>query len=328
MDEPTLYTHGDFDGVVSAALASLWSGVEDFFFSGPGAIRRNSIGERDIVCDLPHPAREVRAWFDHHKQNIEEAKQMGWSVGQGAAFEAPSAARVIFEHLKDEVHFPHFLEQTVQAADRVDSMDYASLEQWLADEPDNRINESIFLPGEDLTQARGYLVGLVLRLRDYPIGEVARFPEVEDRYRRSREHAQRAQEIIQKTGRMIPEAQICVIDFSEMKVAPSFSKNLAYLVFPEASAVLSIVGVLDKGRKTNDLRMSLSLNPFLGRDLSRHDCAEIFDTMQIGGGHRSAAGARLTAFSKAERLRAKQLALEEIVSRWNRQAQTDEEGDR
>ena len=120
MDGPQIIAHGDFDGIVSAALAGLWSGIALFFYTGPESVRRIEMTARDIVCDLPHPMRDIRAWFDHHASNIEEARATGWSAGEGAAHEAPSAARVIFEHLKDRVEFPEFAAATVVATDHLD----------------------------------------------------------------------------------------------------------------------------------------------------------------------------------------------------------------
>ena len=173
MSQIQIVTHGDFDGIVSAALVGIWTQLRFVFFTGPENVRRTQIGPKDIVCDLPHPAREVRAWFDHHAGNIEEAKVMGWSVGEGAAIEAPSAARVIFDHLKDTTVFPDFIEQTVVATDRVDTMDYPTIEAWLADDPENVINSTIFLPGEEIRQARRYLQRMVHMIQNRPLADIA-----------------------------------------------------------------------------------------------------------------------------------------------------------
>jgi oligoribonuclease NrnB/cAMP/cGMP phosphodiesterase (DHH superfamily) len=318
MPGPQIVTHGDFDGIVSAALVGLWTRQEFVFFTGPESLRGNPLGAKDIVCDLPHPAREVRAWFDHHQGNIDEAKQMGWSAGEGAAYEAPSAARVIFEHLKGQVNFPEHVSATVDATDRVDSMAYATIDEWLAETPENVINGTIFLPGEDIKDARKYLWRLVSMVRRHPLGEIVEFAEVIERHRRAAEHAKRAAETIARVGEAIAGGEICVLDFSEMKVTPRFSKNLAYTVFPRARAVLSLAPVVQGGRKTNDLRLSLSLNPFVSGQ-EAHNCAAILDQLEIGGGHVAAAGGKITASSKDERLRAKAKVLEVIARLWGKQ---------
>ncbi|NLH47792.1 MAG: hypothetical protein GX444_04210 [Myxococcales bacterium] len=319
MQGPQIVSHGDFDGIVSAALASLWTRHTFVFFTGPESLRRNTFGPKDVVCDLPHPSYPVRAWFDHHAGNIEEARQMAWSVGEGAAYEAPSAARVIYDHLKSSVNFPPFLAETVAATDRVDSMDYATIEDWLAETPENILNSTIFLPNEDLQQARKYLLRLVTMVQTKPLSEVAEYQEVRERFAKNQEHGKRAAETIGRLGELVGNGQICVLDFSEMKVAPRFSKNLAYTLFPKAGAVLSIQPVVMGGRKTNDLRLSLSLNPFLKEQLRLHDCAAILDQLELGGGHPTAAGGKITASSKDERLRIKAKVVEDIVRLWGKQ---------
>lgn len=320
MQKKQILAHGDFDGIVSAALISLWTGIDFVFFTGPESLRRNRIGEQDIVCDLPHPAVEVRAWFDHHPGNIQEATEMGWSVGEGAAYEARSAARVVFEHLKDTVPFPEFIADTVTAADRVDTMDYETIDDWLADTPENIINSTIFLSGEDLQQARRFMWRLIEMIKESPLEAIADDPSVLERHHRSQEHARRAGDTIAKVGKLIAGRQICLLDFSEMKVAPRYSKNLAYTVFPEAAAVLQILPVIQAGRKTNDLRLSLSLNPFLGNKKSPHDVAAIMEKLEIGGGHTAAAGGKITASTKVDRLRIKDEVLRDVERLWSKQA--------
>lgn len=321
MNGPRIFTHGDFDGIVSAALVGIWTRNKFIFFTGPESIRRNEVGSRDVVCDLPHPAREVRAWFDHHAGNIEEALALNWSVGEGAAYEAPSAAGVIFEHLRERVAFPDHLENTVIATDLVDSMGYACIEDWLADTPENIVNRTIFLPGEDVRQVRKYLLRLVNMIQNRPLGEVSEHGEVVDRHQRYQEHAKRATETIERHGRLIAGEQICLLDFSEMKVAPRFSKNMAYTIFPRVQAVLSVNGVVQGGRRTNDLRLSLSLNPFITEGNDAHDCAAIMDELGLGGGHQPAAGGKISAGSKPERIKLRDQAIEDISQIWFKQVE-------
>jgi oligoribonuclease NrnB/cAMP/cGMP phosphodiesterase (DHH superfamily) len=321
MQKVQILSHGDFDGIVSAALVGLWTGIDFVFFTGPENLRRNRIGEKDIVCDLPHPAVECRAWFDHHPGNIEEAEEMGWSAGEGAAVEAPSAARVIFDHLRETVTFPDFMADTVEATDRVDTMDYETIEDWLAPTPENVINATIFLSGEDMQQARRYMWRLIEMIQQHPLDEIAEMPAVNERYQRSQEHARRASETIEKVGELIAEDHIVLLDFSEMKVAPRFSKNLAYTVFPEATAVLQILPVMQGGRKTNDLRLSLSLNPFLGGPMDGHNVAEIMEKLELGGGHAAAAGGKITAESRDARLRIKADTVAKIAEMFGKQSE-------
>ncbi len=317
MNGPQIIAHGDFDGIVSAALAGLWSGLNMFFFTGPESVRRIEMGKRDIVCDLPHPMREIRAWFDHHLSNIEEAQGTGWTVGEGAAREAASAARVVYEHIRHTTTLPPFIEETVAATDIVDTMGYATIEDWLAETPANVINTTIFLPGEEMKQASRYLHRLTGMIQRHGLADIVTMDEVRMRAAKAKEHARQATDTIRRIGKLLG-GRICVLDFSEMKVAPRFSRNLAYTVFPEAEAVLTVNGVLQEGRRTNDLRLSLSLNPF--RPETRgHDCAAILDGLGLGGGHPGAAGGKISAGSKDERVRLRDKMLADVLAQWTKQ---------
>jgi len=41
MPGPQIISHGDFDGIVSAALAGLWTRIDFVFFTGPQTVRGN-----------------------------------------------------------------------------------------------------------------------------------------------------------------------------------------------------------------------------------------------------------------------------------------------
>ena len=93
-----IITHGDFDGIVCAALCSLLEDCSRFVFAGPNTITRSeiSIGSSDIVCDLPYPL-ECGLWFDHHSGNREAVKLRGIDPDSiaGRFDPQPSCARVV-----------------------------------------------------------------------------------------------------------------------------------------------------------------------------------------------------------------------------------------
>ncbi|MCZ7586790.1 MAG: hypothetical protein M5R36_27550 [Deltaproteobacteria bacterium] len=310
-NEPTIVAHGDFDGMVSAAIVSIWCGIDRFAYAGPESVRRLDLDAEDIVCDLPHPMRPVRAWFDHHQMNIEEAKNLGLALGEGAAWDAPSAARVAYDHLKDKASYPDFMEETVAAGDRVDSMDYASVEEWRAESPENTLNRTIFLPGEGLRDARPFLIRLTRAFREMPLTKICEMPEVIERYHRYVMHADKAHEMIARLGQSMVGGRVLLLDFSEMKVPPAFSRNETYVVYPDVEFVLSVNPIFENHRKTNDLRISMSKNPFI-RHEGGLDLAALFERLGVGGGHPSAVGGRITSESKEARQRALREVLAEI----------------
>ncbi|MBZ0270452.1 hypothetical protein K8I61_00335 [bacterium] len=309
-NEPMIATHNDFDGLVSAALVSIWSGLDAYFFTSPTQVRNAPLDPTDIVCDLPHPMREVRAWFDHHPGNLDEAKKLGLSIGEGAAFEAPSAARVAFDHLRDKAAFPPFMENTVIDADKIDSMDYASIDEWLADSPANLVNRAIYLPTEDFKTARAFMIWLTRRFRDTSVAAIAAMPEITSRLAEYESSKKSFAEIVRKLGRV--RGKLLVLDFSDMRSAPRFSRNLAYAVHPEVDALVTVTAQYQQNRKTNDLRVSAALNPFK-RQESPPDLASFMEDRGLGGGHPAAAGGIIRSASKDERIKKLDAFLSELA---------------
>ena len=91
-----------------------------------------------------------------------------------------------------------------------------------------------------------------------------------------------------------------LLDCSELSYVPKFNKNLALVVNPDAEYTLLVASDFNYGRKTNNLKISLSKN-FLKK--SDKKLGEFLEEMSIGGGHDSAAGGLIRANSKKERLK-------------------------
>ena len=108
-----IVTHDDFDGVVSAALVGYFLEIDTLTFAGPGDITRSavSIGEKDIVCDLPYPLT-CGIWFDHHEANLEEVRLRGidTSAIPGSQRPAKSCARVIRDYFAEEYEIDEEIE--------------------------------------------------------------------------------------------------------------------------------------------------------------------------------------------------------------------------
>ncbi|MCX8197058.1 MAG: hypothetical protein N3G80_01945 [Candidatus Micrarchaeota archaeon] len=89
-----LYTHTDFDGVVSAVFLVEVEEIDEILFIDPANIQsgRVQITKFDILADLPYDKR-CGMWFDHHESNKpkEGTKFAGlWKI-------APSCAQVIYD---------------------------------------------------------------------------------------------------------------------------------------------------------------------------------------------------------------------------------------
>jgi len=297
--------------------------VEKVFFTGPSSIERSlvNITEADVVCDLPYPL-ECGLWFDHHEGNFQalEYRNIDPSLLPGRFDLKPSCARVVFDFFGQDVTFPAWYEETVREADIIDSFNYSSMEEWRKETPGRIIDKTLKISDPSLRERNAYMKNLVFQIRDRPLKEVARLPAVRKRLAGYEEKELRMTKIIQQSASFLPsdgEGKMVILDLTGYKRRPDIVKNLAFLIFPEALSVLEVHNLHDRGVKTNHLSFSLSLS--LNKREHKKDVGEIMRSLNIGDGHKGAAGGTVYCTSKAEMLRKKGEIIEEIFRLWEEQ---------
>jgi len=321
-----IVTHNDFDGIVSASLCSFSLGVEKILFVGPSSIERSlvSITGADVVCDLPYPL-ECGLWFDHHEGNFQalQYRNIDPSLLPGRFDLKPSCARVIFDFFGQEVTFPPWYEETVTEADIIDSFNYSSIEEWTRETPGRVIDKTLKISDPSLRERNAYMRNLVFQIRDHPLGEVAILPEIRRRFARYEDEESRMKKIIQDSTSFLPldrNGEMVILDLTVYKRRPDIVKNLAYLIFPDVLSVLEVHNLHDRGVKTNHLSFSLSLSLNLNAREHKKDVGEIMRSLNIGAGHKGAAGGTVYCASKAEMLKKKEEIINEIFRLWEGQS--------
>lgn len=323
MEIERIVTHTDFDGVVSAALCSLGLSCDRFVFTGPVSVSKAQvpIGSVDVVCDLPYPL-ECGMWFDHHPGNLEAVRLRGIDPATiPGRFDAqPSCARVVFDYfMKAGIALPAHMEGTVAEADMIDSFAYTSVEEWRRETPGKLVDMGLKARADSYGDQLEFLDRLVLLVRDLPLGEIARDPEVAARIEAFRADEEKTMRLIEGAVSFLPEdadRELIVMDFSHHNRQPRIQRNLAYLIRPDALGALTINSRFTGGRKTNGLSFTLSLSMNLtGRDHGK-DAGEIMRSLDLGDGHAGAAAGAIDCASKQEMLRAKERILSEIWRMW------------
>jgi oligoribonuclease NrnB/cAMP/cGMP phosphodiesterase (DHH superfamily) len=318
-----IITHNDMDGVVSAAICSFVFPIDDIQFAGPNAIIRGEISatERDIVCDLPYPLL-CGLWFDHHEGNVLDLRYRNIDCAAIAgrfALEA-SCSRVVYEYFSEQgIALPPYLEETVEETDVIDSFNYHSVEEWRRETPGKLVD--YFLKASSPTQRGKHrsLQELVTWVRDFPLHEVAALPAVKqgiDQYLREEE---RMLKLLQEDAYFLPDdarKELVIIDLSRHNRRPQIIKNLAFLLHPQAAAVVEIHPLYDRGIKTTNLGFAIALSFTINNQEHKKDLGEIMRELNMGDGHRGAAAGTLYADSKAEMLKKKQEVLQEIYKLW------------
>jgi nanoRNase/pAp phosphatase (c-di-AMP/oligoRNAs hydrolase) len=119
-----LVTRSDFDGLVCAVLLRVLDLIDDITFVHPKDVQDGviEVTDRDILTNLPF-APGAHLVFDHH--HSETLRNTGDLANHIIDPEAPSAARVIYDHYGGAERFPEISDELMRAVDQADSADYA-----------------------------------------------------------------------------------------------------------------------------------------------------------------------------------------------------------
>ena len=317
-----IVTHDDLDGVVSAALVSLALSIDRFFFAGPVNIQtgRAATSESDVVCDLPCPV-SVGMWFDHHPGNLEDLRlrEIDPESIPGKFAAEPSCARVVYKYYQDQTEFPQFMAETVTRTDRVDSFDYRTMAEWREPTPERRLSDSLFAASSDRRGYYPYMEKVLRLLRSGTMEEALADPEVATMAERFRVTEEKSLALFEQDSNFHPddpEQEIVIVDLTRHNRKPEVIRSAAFILHPEALAVLLVGSAFSGGRKTNGLSFSMSLSFLMNRVEHKKDIGEIMRELNIGDGHSGAAAGRIDCRSKDEMLKVKEETVKRIIQLW------------
>jgi oligoribonuclease NrnB/cAMP/cGMP phosphodiesterase (DHH superfamily) len=284
-------------------------------------ITRNMIGvsENDVVCDLPFPL-QCALWFDHHPGNLEDLKLRGYNPAdvRGRFDLKESCSRVIFEYFSPRIALPPYFEETVREADVIDAFQYRDLEDWKKETPGKIIDCTLKMTGTS-RDGDSFRRRLVFLLRDNPLEAVSSRPDIQERYLAYKANEQRMMATIQEASFFLPEdrdREIIVLDMTRYRRHPSVLRNLAFFLYPRSKAVIEVRSLYDRGVKTNDFGVSFSLSPNTGCTITNRDLGQMMRNLNIGDGHRGAAGGTVGCQSKDEMIRKKGDLLKKLFLLW------------
>ena len=113
-----LVTRSDFDGLVCGVLLEEVGVADSHFYCHPNDLQNGKIevSKNDVLANVPY-VDGCGLWFDHHASNISAAPEHF----DGAAYEAPSAARVVWDYYGGETKFGSRFCEMMVGVDKVDS---------------------------------------------------------------------------------------------------------------------------------------------------------------------------------------------------------------
>ena len=282
-----LVTRSDFDGLVCAILLQE-AGIinDDIVFVHPKDVQDGvtPVCGRDILTNLPYRP-EAHLVFDHH------ASELVRNTGERPANyiidpEAPSAARVVYNHYGGIKTFPHVSESLMEAVDKADSANY-TLEEVLNPEGWFLLN-TIMDARTGLGRFRNFRISnydLMMRLISFcrihkDVNDVLALDDV--RERTSLFFSQQEEARAQLLRCTTVHDRLAVVDLRNEDPIWSASRFLLYALFPDCN--ISIHVMRGKANQNTVFAVGKSI-------LNRTSQAHIGNAMlQYGGGGHRAAG--------------------------------------
>ncbi|WP_415035644.1 exopolyphosphatase [Azonexus sp.] len=262
-----LVTRSDFDGLVCAVLLNELEMIDDIKFVHPKDMQdgKIEITERDITTNLPYVAG-VHLAFDHHFS--ETVRNTGERPEHIILPDAPSAARVVYEHFGGKTRFPESFDDMMLAVDKADSAQFSRDEilvptGWVLLNylMDSRTGLGRFR--EFRVSNYQLMMDLIKYCRNHGIDDILRLPDVKERVDLYHEHAVQAKAQIQRCATV--HGNLVVLDLRDEETIYATNRFMIYALFPAQNISIHVMwgvqkqntvfatgkSILDRGSKTN-----------------------------------------------------------------------------
>ncbi|MDH5187952.1 MAG: exopolyphosphatase [Rhodospirillaceae bacterium] len=297
-----LVTRADFDGVVAGGLLIELGLVGEVVFAEPRAMQAGlvNITENDITTNLPY-VDGVHLCFDHH---VSEKERVGPKENHIIDPDAPSAARVVYNHFGGKDKFPSISDELMAAVDKADSADYNE-EDILAPDPWTLLN-FILDPRTGLSRFEHFEISheqlmkdMMIYVRHHPVEEIMAIPDVQERVMLYMEHEEKAEMQIRANAKV--HSKTVVVDMRGVDDVYAGNRFTVYAIFPACNVSVQITNSAD-GKKTIFA---------VGKSILSRTCKANVGSilLEYGGGGHANAGTCQVANDEAEKV------LQEILKR-------------
>ncbi|HEX5805724.1 MAG TPA: exopolyphosphatase [Macromonas sp.] len=293
-DKYRLVTRSDFDGLVCAVLLNELELIDDILFVHPKDMQDGKIAitERDITTNLPY-VPGAHLVFDHH--DSETLRNTGTRPNHIIQADAPSAARVVYNHYGGKATFPRITDEMMTAVDQADSAQYSrddilnpggwTLLNYLMD---SRTGLGRFR--EFRISNYTLMMDLIKYCRDHTIEEILALPDVKERVELYQEHAERAKAQILRCSQQ--HGNLVVLDLRAEETIWAVNRFMVYALFPTANISIHVMWGLQKQNTVFATGKSI-----LDRSSKTHVGSLM---LEYGGGGHAAAGTCQVSNDKAE----------------------------
>jgi hypothetical protein len=230
-----LVTRGDLDGLTCAVLITSCEAIDQIVLIHPQDItsKKFALEKGDILANLPY-STGCGKWFDHHL--LTESNERPPELFDGKYGLAPSAARMVYEYYRPEHAALQKHERLLYETDRLDSAQL-NIDDVL-DPKDYVLLGFTLDPRTGLGAYQDYFRKLVDWVKDLPVEEVLKQPEVQDRVKKMREQDAAFREVTVAHSRL--DGNVVFTDFRGVDAAPVGNRFLIYTLFPQANISLRV----------------------------------------------------------------------------------------
>ncbi|WP_217517739.1 exopolyphosphatase [Vibrio metschnikovii] len=232
-----LVTRSDFDGLVCAVLFKQLELIDEIKFVHPKDMQDGliEITEHDIVTNLPY-VKEAHMVFDHHLS--ETIRNQGARPNHVIDPNAPSAARVVWDHYGGKSVFPERWIEMMAAVDKGDSAQFTR-DEVLDSQSWNLLN---FLMDARTGLGRfkefrvsnyNLMMNLIENCRTQSIEQILALPDVQERVELYREHEVKFKEQIQRCGKVY--RNLVLLDLTNEEVIYAGNRFIIYALFPHCN---------------------------------------------------------------------------------------------
>ncbi len=262
-----LVTRSDFDGLVCAVLLKHMEMIDDIKFVHPKDMQDGviDISDRDITTNLPYVDAAHLVFDHHHSETLRVPEDKSNYIIDP---EAPSAARVVWDHYGGHDTFPAAWDDMMTAVDKGDSADYNAQEVL---EPKNwELLNFLMDARTGLGRFRDFRISnynLMMDLIDYckdaSIDEILQLPDVKERVDLYFEQEARFRDQIKRCATV--HKNLVVLDLRDEEVIHAGNRFVIYALFPECNISIHVLwglkqqntvfatgkSIFDRGSKTN-----------------------------------------------------------------------------
>ena len=238
-----LVTRSDFDGLVCAVLLKEINMIDEILFVHPKDMQDGKIPitNCDITTNLPY-VPSVGMAFDHHSSEV--LRNPGEHPNLIIDPDAPSAARVVYNHFGGGRKFPDSFLSMMEAVDKADSAKFSRDEilrpsRWV-------ILNYLMDSRTGLGRFRDFRISnydLMMMLIDYcrshSIEEILNLPDVKERIDVYMEHAPKAKEQILRCATV--HKNLVVLDLRNEENIWACNRFMIYALFPEINISIHVM---------------------------------------------------------------------------------------